>query len=94
MDVYDFHSWLHCREREQHDHVPAADLVVPLVAQAGQRGLSRAEIGDVIDLDREELDRLLAALVEFGLLSATTENGLGVFRYLGSINFIKFWCGR
>jgi len=87
MDIYSFHSWLHQRDREQHDHIPEADKVVPLIAQAGQRGMSRSEIGKVIDLDRDDLDALLAGLVEFGLVSVTKHSGFQVFRFLGSINF-------
>ena len=87
MDVHSFHSWLQQRDREQHDHIPAADKVVPLVAQAGQRGMSRSEIGKVIDLERDDLDRLLAGLVQFGLLRVTRLNGFQVFHFLGSIDF-------
>jgi hypothetical protein len=89
MNVYDFHSWLHQRDRRQREHVPAADLVVPLVAQAGRHGLSRGEIGTAIggSLSRDALDDLLAGLVEFGLLSVERQNGVQVFRSLGRINF-------
>jgi hypothetical protein len=87
VNVYDFHSWLQHRERQHHGHVPTADLVVPLVAQAGRRGLTRGEIGKAVsdDLDRDALDDLLAGLVEFGLLAVTRENGLLVFRASGNI---------
>lgn len=86
MNVYDFHSWLHHRDRQHHGHVPTADLVVPLVAQAGEAGMTRADIGKAIgdDLDRDALDDLLAGLVEFGLLTVTRENGLLVFRAAGN----------
>lgn len=85
MNVYDFHSWLHHRDRQHHGHVPTADLVVPLIAQAGEAGMTRADIGKAIgdDLDRDALDDLLAGLVEFGLLAVTRENGLLVYRTAG-----------
>lgn len=65
--------------------MPVADLLVPLIAKAGQAGMTRGEIGKAIgdDLDREGLDDLLAGLVEFGLLAVTRENGLLVFRASG-----------
>lgn len=87
MNVYDFHTWLHQRDRQRREHIPAADLVVPLVAQAGQDGMTRGEIAKAVgdDLDRDALDDLLAGLVEFGLLTATRENGLLVFRAAGNL---------
>lgn len=60
--------------------MPEADKIVPLVAQAGSRGMARGEIGRVIELDREVLDELLAALVSVGLLTASVEDGYQVFR--------------
>jgi hypothetical protein len=85
MDIYSFQSWLHQRDRERREYVPVADLIVPLMAQAGQRGMTRGEIGKAVgdDLDRDALDDLLAGLVEFGLLAVTRENGLLVFRAAG-----------
>jgi len=85
MNVVDFQSWIHQRDRQRREHVPAADLVVPLVAQAGHAGLTRGEIGRAVsdDLDHDALDHLLAGLVEFGLLVVTRENGLLVFRAAG-----------
>lgn len=66
--------------------MPAADKVVPLIAQAGHAGITRGEIGKAVgdDLDRDALDNLLAGLVEFGLLAVTRENGLLVFRAGGT----------
>lgn len=79
MSISPFRSW--ARRRQGRDELtPEADKVVPLVAQAGQRGMTRGEIGGVIDLDREALDALLAGLVRFGLLAVTWENGVQVFR--------------
>jgi hypothetical protein len=86
VNIHDFHSWLHRRDRQRQNHVPAADLVVPLVAQAEEAGMTRADIGKAVgdDLDRDALDDLLAGLVEFGLLAVTSENGLLVFRAAGN----------
>ena len=89
MDIYSFHSWLHHRDRERRDHIPAADLIVPLVAQAGQAGMTRGEIGKAVgdSLDHDSVDDLLAGLVDFGLLSVAKEGGLQVFRYRRRIHF-------
>jgi hypothetical protein len=42
--------------------------------------MSRSEIGKVIDLERDDLDRLLAGLVQFGILNVRQTNGLRVFQ--------------
>ena len=76
MNIYDFRTWQQQRDRERREHVPAADRIVPMVAQAGPGGMSRGQIGGAIDLERDDLDRLLAGLVEFGLLT----HSQGVFR--------------
>jgi hypothetical protein len=85
MNAVDFASWVKRRDRERREHVPVADRVSPLVAQAGQPGMTRSEIGKALgdDLDSDALDDLLAGLVEFGLLAVTKENGLLVFRATG-----------
>lgn len=80
MDVHSFHSWLQQRDREQRQHIPAADKVVPLVAQAGAGGMTRSKIGGVIDLERDTLSALLDSLVRFGLLTVSQENGIQVYR--------------
>jgi hypothetical protein len=87
VDIHSFPSWLQQRNRERREHVPAADLVVPLAAQAGHAGMTRSEIGKAIGdgLRRETLDALLSGLVEFGLLIVTRENGVFVFRAAGNI---------
>lgn len=85
MNAVDFQSWVQRRNHERREHVPVADLLVPLVAQAGQVGMTRGEIGKAVgdDLDRDALDDLLEGLVQFGLLTVTRENGLLVFRAAG-----------
>jgi len=87
VNIQDFQSWLHQRDRQRRDHVPVADLIVPLVSQAGPAGMTRGEIGAGIDadLDHDAVDDLLAGLVEFGLLTVTKENGLLVFRAAGNL---------
>jgi hypothetical protein len=89
MNAVDFASWVQRRDRERREHVPVADLIVPLIAQAGDAGRTRGEIGKSVgdDLDRDALDALLAGLVEFGLLTVARENGIEVFRFFGRINF-------
>ena len=64
-----------------------ADLVLPLIAQAGHAGMTRGEIGTAIgdDLDHDALEELLGGLVEFGLLTVAKENGLQVFRASGNL---------
>jgi hypothetical protein len=86
VNIHDFQSWLHQRDRQNHDHIPVADKVLPLIAQAGQAGLTRGEIGKLVgdSFDRDALDDLLAGLVEFGLLTVARENGLFVFRASGN----------
>jgi hypothetical protein len=86
MNAVDFASWVKRRDREQREHVPVADRVFPLVAQAGHRGMTRSEVGKALgdDLDSDALDDLLAGLVEFGLLAVTREKGLLVFRAAGN----------
>jgi putative heme iron utilization protein len=86
MNAVDFASWVKRRDRERREHVPVADLLVPLVAKAGDAGITRGEIGKAVgsDLDRDALDALLAGLVEFGLLTMTRQKGLLVFRAAGN----------
>ena len=82
VNVYDFHSWLHQRDRERREHLPAADKVMPLIAQAGHAGMTRSEVGKSIgdDLDRDALTALLDALVRAGMVTVSRQNGFEVFR--------------
>jgi hypothetical protein len=88
MNAVDFASWVRRRDRERREHVPVADRVLPLVAQAGPVGMTRSEIGKALGdaLDHDDLDELLAGLVEFGLLILTRENGLLVYRTVGNFH--------
>lgn len=79
MFPYSFADWSQHR-RTQEELTPEADKVLPLLAQAGSRGMTRFTLGRASRLRPEVLDPLLAALVEFGLLRASVEEGLQVFR--------------
>ena len=71
-----FASWLDHR----HHSIPEADRVLPVIAQAGPRGMTRGEIGGAIQLERESLDALMDGLVQFGVLTVTWEDGVRVYR--------------
>lgn len=79
MGRYSFSSYVQKRHSAD-DLFPEADKVVPLVAQAGARGMTRSEIGGVIDLEPEDLNALLDALVRSGLLTVTWHNETPVYR--------------
>lgn len=80
MNVPSFTTWLRRRDGQPEELVPQADRLVPLVAQAGMRGLTRGQIGNAIDLAPDVLDGLLAGLVEAGLLTVSLVNGIRVYR--------------
>lgn len=80
MTPQSFVAWAQRRDRERHDHVPEADKVVPLVAQAGAQGMARSDIGKGIDLDRDTLSALLDSLVRSGILTVRREGGIDIFR--------------
>ena len=73
---HSFESWLDRRRRGP----PEAEKLVPLVAASGMVGMTRKQLGNAIDLERQVLDELLDGLVRSGLLTVTDENGLKVFR--------------
>ena len=60
--------------------VPEADRILPLISQAGPRGISRGEIGRASKLDRDALDSFLDGLVRVGVIQVTLEGGIRVFR--------------
>ena len=76
MPLPAFSSWLKRREIKP----PEADRLLPLIAQAGLRGMNRGQIGSVIGLERDVLDQLLDGLVRFGQLRIDVENGVRVYR--------------
>ena len=69
---------------EQHAITPyltAPYGIVPIVAKAGIKGVSRKELGERLTLEPPHLlDSLLAAFVAVGLLSVARENGMQVYR--------------
>lgn len=73
---HSFTSWF---KRRDHS-TPQADQIVPVIARAGPAGMTRGQIGGVIELSRDVLDALLDGLVRFGLLTVRLEDGVRVFR--------------
>ena len=59
---------------------PEADRVLPLIASAWQAGMTRGQIGNVVGLDRDILDQLLAGMVQVGVLTVAWEDGVPVYR--------------
>ena len=72
---YSFTSW----ERKRH-LTPEADRILPLVAAAGSSGMTRHQLGNAVDLDRDTLDQLLAGLAGIGLLTVAWQNGVPIYR--------------
>lgn len=75
MPLNSLTSWRHKREL-----LPHADRLLPLVAQRGALGISRGELGRLVDLHRDTLDELLDGFVRAGLLTLTVVNGVRVYR--------------
>lgn len=74
---YSFTSW----ERRRRHLAPEADRVLPMIATAGMAGMSRKQIGNAVDLDRDVLTQLLDGLVGIGLLKAAAgSDGSPVYR--------------
>lgn len=71
-----FSTWA----QKQKLKVPEADQIIPLISQAGPRGISRGEIGQASKLDRDALDSFLDGLVRIGVVQMTVENGIRVYR--------------
>jgi hypothetical protein len=80
MNPSSFSCWLTHREHAEDHHVPEADRLGFLISQAGAAGVTRKQIGDAIDLDRDVLNELLAGFVASGLLRVTSQNGVPVYR--------------
>ena len=76
MTLPSFSSWINL----QRIGTPQADLIVPLIAQAGPQGIGRGELGNAIKLDREALDELLDGLVRVGLVRMAVVDGVRVYR--------------
>ena len=71
-----FSTWA----QKQKLKVPEADQIIPLISQAGPRGISRGEIGRASKLDRDALDSFLDGLVGIGIVRVDLVNGLRVYR--------------
>lgn len=76
MALPPFTSWI----QKQQIRTPEADRILPLISQAGPRGISRGEIGRASKLDREDLDEFLDGLVRIGVVQMTDQNGIRVYR--------------
>ena len=81
-----FSTWL--LERHQRPVIPAHFAVLDLVKRAGEEGMSRGELAELVDLESEDLEELLAAYAGFGLLTARQENGKIVYRSAGGLGMI------
>jgi hypothetical protein len=75
-----FQQWFIGRSGHRPPILPPPYSVVPIIARAGPHGISRRELGDVIDLDGRLLDELLAALVSLGQVTAAREGDHTVYR--------------
>lgn len=76
MSLPPFSSWIQKQQIKQ----PEADRILPLISQAGPRGISRGEIGRASKLDREVLDEFLDGLVRIGVVQVTDTNGIRTYR--------------
>ena len=70
--VISFTEW----EQRRRNISPASDRIYPLIRAAGVYGMTRRQLGNAVDLDRDVLDELLAGMVSAGILIMTnTPNG-------------------
>jgi len=76
MPLPPFSSWLQRRQIKPLE----ADRLLPIIANAGSRGISRGELGRAIKLDRDVLDELLVGLVAAHFLTVVDQGGLRVYR--------------
>ncbi len=70
-----FLEWV--KSRKPGPIVPQCDMVLRVIRQAGPAGIDRGSIGAAIDLPKELLDQLLAAL---GGITVKAERGTQVYR--------------
>lgn len=71
---YAFSHWLRQRHL-RHD----GDNILPLVAAAGDQGISRKALGSVIDLEPNTLDGLLATMTALGMLAVNIQDGVPIY---------------
>lgn len=74
---YSFKSW----EKRRRHLAPEADRVLPLIA--GSTGMTRKQIGNAVELDRDVLNQLLDGMVGMGLLTVAWDEGVPVYRTSG-----------
>jgi len=78
-----FPDWSMARDWRTVQAAPPHQKMMLALARAGARGLSRAEIAGLVDLDSDTLNELLNALVRGGELAMfTTTDGRRVYRRL------------
>lgn len=59
---------------------PESDRLLPVISASGSVGMTRHQIGNAVDLDRDVLDQLIAGLVGIGMLTVAWEGGVAVYR--------------
>jgi hypothetical protein len=77
-----FPDWAARRDWQTLNALPAHQRLMLLLSMAGQQGMSRGNIGSLVDLPAEELNDLLVALVKGGELALMDRNGKRVYRRL------------
>lgn len=80
MNILDFHKWVRLRDARPPKQMPECDRILQVVAAAGNRGISRGDLGQEIKLDRNTLTDLVAAYLRLGQITVTQENGDEVIR--------------
>jgi DNA-binding IclR family transcriptional regulator len=75
MPLRSLASW-----RRDRNQVPVADQILPIIAQRGAQGISRGELGRLVDLERDTLDALLDGFVRAGMLVLSNMNGVRIYR--------------
>lgn len=75
MMLQPFNTWV----QNQQVKIPEPDRLVLLIKQAGSKGMTRAEIGGAINMDRDFLDQFLDGLVQVGVLRVVDQDGVRVY---------------
>ncbi len=73
-----FSEWV--ASRKPGPLVPQADKVLHLIQQAGPQGISRGELGANVKLERDTLDSVIQALVDFGQVVVSMEGDQRIYR--------------
>ena len=72
---YSFKSWERRRRK-----LPESERLLPLLRAAGATGMTRLQVGNAIELDRDTLDELLGGLVGAGMLILARDTRGPVYR--------------